>query len=151
MWAFEVSPPGGSTLSCVFYPYPDKPERGLEITFQHGADEHVAVSFFPIEQGKQCKIADDTLKVLSGDFTCHPHNGEDLQGVYWGITISVALPLIEKLGGRTALHPGESFPGNFFKTCAKGTQTHYGSHFPAHFPDAPFLRESMGTFEVVAY
>jgi hypothetical protein len=152
MWAFEVSPSAGSELRCVFYPYPDAPNRGIEIAFRHGPDEHVAVSLFPVENGGRCEISDGALlKKLSADFTCHPHNGEDLQGVYWGLTVSVARDMLERLGGKTALQPGGSFPGNFYKLCEKGEHAHYGSHFPAKFPGAAFTRDSMGVFEVVAY
>jgi hypothetical protein len=153
MWAFEVSPPAGSELRCVFYPYPAAPERGLEIAFTHSARDDVGVSFYPVENGARREITPVLLKSISADFQIRAHTGEDLQGVYWGATASVALKFLEKLGGKAALTlaPGDSFPGNFYKLLPTGKYAHMGSCFPAKFPDAPFSRDSMGTFSVVAY
>lgn len=149
MWAFEVSPRPTSTLACVCYPYPDAPRRALSMRFEHGEGDLLGLSVDLLEQGKPAPMDDDLQRRLYHGMKHRPHNGEDLQGVYWGMGISLPVALLEELGGAMALQPGAVFPGNFYKLSQDAQLAHQGSHFPAQFPDAPFARESMGRFELV--
>ena len=142
MWAFEVSPPDGSSLCCVMYPYPTKPELAFSVEITHGSDS-AKVSLFLIEGGER-KNLDIPVQVSA-------HNGEDLQGVYWGATVSLPIAALEKSGGKTAFKSGNSFPGNFYKLCAAPNWKHMGSHFPAIFPGGAYTQGSMGEFIVVSY
>lgn len=151
MWAFEVSPPETSALQCVLYLYPDRPELALSVRLEHSGGETVAVSVRPMEDGRERQPSAKAKAALSGGMTASPHNGEDLQGVYWGMTVSLPLAALELLGGPTALTPGRSFPGNFYKTCADERFAHLGSYFPAAFPHSPYGPVSMGPFQVVSY
>ena len=75
------------------------------------------------------------------------HNGEDLQGVYWGE--EVFLPRKE-LGLERAA-PGDKLCGNFYKLAAPPARAHCGTYFPAEDMTQPFLPTNMGEMEIVAY
>jgi len=141
MWAFEVSPPEGSELRGVFYLFPDKPEVALAVSFRPDS----GCDFFLLEGGEQRAINPPQ------GFAPHPHNGEDLQGIYWGGMASLPLDWLESLGGRVKLGPGDAFPGNFYKLCPGPAQEHKGSYFPADFPGDPYHQKSMGQFLVAPY
>lgn len=153
MWAFEVSPMPGSALACVLYPYPDKPSLAVEFRFEHGEGDTVAVSVFPMEDGVRVDpIPDPALrKLLSDTVELHPHNGEDLQGAYWGMTLSLPLTTLEAMGRGPVLAPGTTVPGNFYKTCDHERFTHKGALFPADFTGNPYTAAGMGGFQVVSY
>lgn len=140
MWAFEVSPAEGSSLACVLYPFTQRPEQGFGLCITHWGDRAVC-SAGPL--GEETPA----FRLLA----CHPHNGEDLQGVYWGVTLALPIAAVAELGGPVSLSPGDRIPGNFYKTCAAGRFAHMGSFFRADFPDNPYVRESMCDFSVVGY
>jgi len=77
-----------------------------------------------------------------------PHNGEDLQGVYWGTQVFVANESLVSAGDLILPTPGVSFPGNFYKL-RTGDYTHMGSYYPTSFPDDPF--GGMDSFEVISW
>ena len=143
MWAFEVSPQPASALHCVLYPFARQAGPGLKITVAHGEEHAVtaACSLLRAEGEIPCDLGIAT----------HPHNGEDLQGVYWGMSLDIPLARLEQLGGETLLQSGKHFPGNFYKTGEAPGFTHMGSYFPADFPDAPYSRRSMGEFHPTTY
>lgn len=152
MWAFEVSPMPTSALACVLYLYPRRPEAALLLRIEHGEGDLIALGVHLLEGGSPVQLDGATQTALWKGLAHHPHNGEDLQGVYWGMTLSLPVALIEDLGGdKAALRPGDTIPGNFYKTCANGQFAHSGSYFPARFPDSPYGRDSMGPFQMVAY
>lgn len=152
MWAFEVSPAPTSTLACVIYPNPTRRELAVCLRIEHGEGDRVDTSVLLLENGRAVELdaaLQDELKHLTER---HPHNGEDLQGVYWGETLALPLDLLERLvEQRHAFRPGIEMPGNFYKLCADKRFAHQGSLFPARFPDAPFGLESMGCFRIVNY
>lgn len=150
MWAFEVSPPPTSALRCVLYLYPEKPRLAVCVTIEHGGGDQVWTELRPLEDGKPARPDASRLAPPLG-ITCRPHNGEDLQGVYWGMTVTLPVRKLEELGGATALAPGAVFPGNFYKLCEDGRFAHLGSWHPADFPADPYSRGSMGDFAVISY
>jgi len=139
MWAFEVSPPDGSELRGVFYLFPDRPGLALAVSMRpdHGCN------FFLLEDGKQRGINPPQ------GFTAHPHNGEDLQGIYWGSLAVMPIDWLKSLGGRVSLGAGDAFCGNFYKLCPSAEWEHKGSYFPADFSGDAFSEKSMGEFLIV--
>ena len=138
MWAFEVSPPEGSELRGVFYFFVQQP--GLALVLSLRPDGSSAFSL--LEKGKQHAINPPQ------GFVLHPHNGEDLQGVYWGGLAALPLDWLESLGGPLYSHGADQFAGNFYKLCPSSQMTHSGSFFPADFTGDPYARDSMGQFVV---
>lgn len=143
MWAFEVSPPPGSELRCVLYLYPGEPETAFCLSAY--ADE--TVGCFLIRNGIEVPAPGRRPQ----DVILHPYSGEDLQGVYWGSTITVSRHFLQELGGEASLAPGSRFGGNFFKLCTLPPFVHKGSFFPADFTANPYLPASMGDLSVVSY
>lgn len=150
MWAFEVSPMPTSALACALYCFPAAPEQALFLRLEHGEGDLVTAEV-RLLQGGQLQPPTPAATAAQHRLELHPHNGEDLQGVYWGRTLSLPLDAVRTLGGELALSPGARLPGNFYKTCEDQRFAHQGSLFPAAFPQAPYALQSMGEFEVVAY
>lgn len=138
MWAFEVSPMPSSALCCVVYCFEDS--RALEIKFTHGENHDITTDINIINGGTAQPVSIESIQQ-------HPHNGEDLQGVYWGQTVSLPLAAI----GDIKLQAGKTCPGNFYKTCDVEPFIHKGSFSPADFEGDPYSLSSMGIFEAVSY
>lgn len=151
MWAFEVSPMPGSTLRCVLYPFIDDPSLALHLTLQHHAGDQVGVGVHLWRENTELPMDKTTQSKLFHALQVRPHNGEDLQGVYWGMLMTLPIPVIEALGGTTRFAPQATFPGNFYKTCTHPAFAHMGSYFRAQFPHRPYALDSMGNLEVIAY
>lgn len=141
MWAFEVSPLPGSELRAVLYLFAQNPALALHCTAVMQEDGVPAYS--ALLKGKSTPE-----KTASSVF--HAYSGEDLQGVYWGMECALPISALEELGGSVLLAPGDSFPGNFYKTCPHPERPHYGSFTPACW-DAPCTAEGMDVLSVVDY
>lgn len=148
MWAFEVSPPEGSTLECVLYPYPNAPNTALCLRLWHRGDESFCGAAL-LKNGSPA-FSNAPEQLILHTLGSHPHNGEDLQGVYWGRLLTLPVSTIEEMGGPAALGGGGRVPGNFYKTCPQGPQTHMGSLFRADWQQ-PYAPQSMGQFQIVNY
>ena len=140
MWAFEVSPPEGSELRGVFYLFPARPGAALVVSMSPDS----GCDFFMLEDGKERAINPPQ------GFAVHPHNGEDLQGIYWGGLAALPLDWLASLGGSLSLGAGSAFPGNFYKLCPGPESGHKGSYFPADFFGNPYCEKNMGGFLVVS-
>jgi len=141
MWAFEVSPPEGSELRGVFYLFPDKSGMALAVSMRPNG----GCDFFLLEDGKQRAVNPPQ------GFVPHPHNGEDLQGVYWGGLAALPFDWLQSLDGKVSLGADESFLGNFYKLCPGPAGEHKGSFFPADFLGDAYNEEGMGEFLMVSY
>lgn len=153
MWAFEVNPPAMSRLEAVLYIFEDAPDTALAIVAipaGQSSDGGDVIGCCLLKNGAEVPVSAEIEKKLQS-IVLHPHNGEDLQGVYWGYTIDIPLTLLEEWGGRTRLRSGSRFPGNFYKICAEQPYIHYGCFAKADFEGNPYLSASMGDFEVVTY
>ena len=139
MWAFEVSPPQGSELRGVFYIFREKPGLALVLSLRPNG----SYAFSLLEENGQERPVNPPQ-----GFALFPHNGEDLQGVYWGGLAALPLDWLESLGGPLNLKDGSEFAGNFYKLCPGPEMAHSGSFFPADFAVYPFAVDSMGMFEV---
>lgn len=151
MWAFEVSPMPASELVCICFPYPAAPQRALCVRVRHGEGDQADVWIERLENGRPLPLSEDLQQKVAQQMHHRPHNGEDLQGVYWGMALSLPIALLEEIGGRMTIQPGEHFPGNFYKLSNDERFAHQGSYFPAQFPDEPFAPQSMGRFALVRY
>lgn len=142
MWAFEVSPPAASSLRCVLYLYPDAPEQALYVDIHPSGQVQAGLLKDGVPSGSE----------LDGpELTARPLGGEDLQGVYWGSTITLPLDALTAFGGAVELEPGCKLRGNFYKLCTEPPYVHAGSCFPADFTGNPYTVDNMGTFQIVAY
>jgi len=144
MWAFEVSPSEDSSLRCVLYLYKQDPERAVCMdVYSRG---HIRVALL-----RAGEAGEEPIQLESESYTAAPFGGEDLQGVYWGSTLTVPLEALRAMGGPLALETGDSFPGNFYKLCTQQPFVHSGSCFPADFAANPYTKDNMGDFQVVPY
>ncbi len=151
MWAFEVNPLPGSRLECVAYLFEKAPDTALAVVAVPTIDNNPdVVGCCLLKDGSELPVS-PALEQKLQSINVHPHNGEDLQGAYWGCTIDIPLPLLEEWSGKTFLATGKRFPGNFYKICVEEPQIHLGSWHEANFNSNPYLLESMGEFEVVEY
>jgi len=144
MWAFEVSPPAASSLRCVLYLYPGRQSDALCVDIYPDGTARVALM-------RDARLGEDPVVIPSGLYRLKPLAGEDLQGVYWGGTVTIPLDELSELGGPLGVESGNSFPGNFYKLCTREPFVHAGSCFPADFAGNPYSRENMGDFQVVSY
>ena len=144
MWSFEVSPLPASSLRCVLYLFRDKPRDALCVDIYSTGHVHASL----LHGGQS---AEDGTVLQKEEFTTRELGGEDLQGVYWGNTVTIPLDCLRRLGGALDLNPGGSFPGNFYKLCSQEPFVHSGSCFPADFAANPYARNSMGELQVVCY
>ena len=139
MWAFEVYSSPQSELKAVLYLFSEK-HLSLHITIT--AEDPVAIKAFVMgESGEEIPVQADIS----------PHNGEDLQGVYWGANIAISLNALAKTAPLCGLSVGEHFYGNFYKLRDDADYSHMGSYAPANFPDSPFDIDSMDIFSLVSY
>ena len=151
IWAFEVNPSPGSRLECVLYLFAGKPDTALAVVaVPKGEAAPDIIGCCLIKDGGELPVAPEITEKLQG-IRVHPHNGEDLQGVYWGYSIDIPISLLEEWGGKTLLNPGDTFPGNFYKICIDEPNVHMGCFYKADFNGNPYLPESCGRFEVVRY
>ena len=141
MWAFEVSPPQGSELRAVFYLFPHRPDTALHVVIRPGGECEIAL----------CANGIFTTQKPPDGFRLRPHNGEDLQGVYWGGLAHLPLSWLDSLADGVGLSLGGSFLGNFYKLCEGPVFAHKGSYFPADYQSGCFGKKSMGEFLVVSY
>lgn len=151
MWAFEVTPSPMSRLEAVLYIFADKPDTALAVVAIPADDaDSDMIGCCLLKNGAELPVSAEMEQKLQG-IALHPHNGEDLQGVYWGYTIDFPLELLEEWGGKLKLSPGSHFPGNFYKICMEEPDVHMGCFEKADFDGNPYLPDSMGDFEVVTY
>jgi len=140
MWAFEVSPPQGSELRGVFYLFREQPELVFVLSIK--PDGSCAFSL-EAEGG----VFERAINPPPG-FVLHPHNGEDLQGVYWGGLAALPLDWLESLGGPLNLEDGSGeFYGNFYKLCPGPEMAHSGCFSPADYA-FDYTGDGMGVFAV---
>ena len=139
MWAFEVYTSPQSELRCVLYPFKN---AGLAL--------HIIAKAVDPTDVTAC-VVDCNSHASSVAVSATPHNGEDLQGVYWGAQISLKLSELEAVSPMCSLTAGEAFPGNFYKLRNDENYSHMGSFAPADFPDKPFGKNSMDSFVLISY
>ncbi len=143
LWAFEVNPAPRSSLKAVFASATN-PEVGFTVQLMSTGSLETTV----------------TIGGRTGSFeeqgfippTLEPFWGEDLQGVYWGGTISFFRQELERLCGEDCLNPGSVLYGNLYKLSDDAQKPHSGSLFPADFAGGkPFDLPSLDEFQIVSY
>ncbi|MEG1779311.1 MAG: hypothetical protein RR263_04355, partial [Oscillospiraceae bacterium] len=82
----------------------------------------------------------------------HFFGGEDLQGIYWGVDITLPKENLQDKFPTAQLYKGGKLKGNFYKTCTEPPFVHMGSLFPCDFTNKDFISpEAMAEFEIVDY
>ncbi|MEG0540733.1 MAG: hypothetical protein RR528_00235 [Angelakisella sp.] len=136
MWAFEMVPSKESTLEAVF-----TTASSQKLLFARCAAEGKVSCFVRTPQG------DRPLTAIS-----HSLSGEDLQGIYWGITITLPRTLLEELFGKGAVDVGSTLLGNIYKLSDNKEKPHKGSLAPADFAGGrEYALGSMAEFKIVNY
>ena len=135
LWAFETHPEPQSSLKAVF-------------ALDPGQDKLLSVEFFPA--GEPVLLVDGKSHP-AGEMHVHRFEGEDLQGVYWGATLTLPHTLLKEIYPGLALAKGDRILGNLYKLCT-GERPHSGSFTPADFAGGrPFEKDSLDWFDLVEY
>ena len=86
------------------------------------------------------------------DAIAHAIAGEDLQGVYWGTSVSVSRRLAAQALEAGDLAPGSVLLGNFYKRSWDPEKPHHGSCWPADFAGGrEYALSSLAPFRVARY
>ncbi len=136
MWAFEAFPRPDSRLEAVFA----APDGGRLLIPWVRADGAF---------GCLCRAGgrDKNLDCLA-----HAVEGEDLQGVYWGIAIALDRDLADRELGRGALREGGVLPGNFYKLSDDPDKPHQGAMAPTDFTGGRrYAPDALTPFQIVRY
>lgn len=136
IWAFEMVPKPESRLQAVFT------TRDNELLlFAESWSGGKVDCFVRTPQG------DRPVTVIS-----HSLCGEDLQGIYWGATITLPRSLLEDCFGKGAAEVGSCLMGNLYKLSDNKEKPHKGSLFPADFANGrEYAMSSMGELKIVSY
>ncbi len=144
LWAFEASPAPRSSLKAVFCPA-KRPGVCFSAELMSTGSLTAAITTGDGRTGsfEQLGFAPPALE---------PFWGEDLQGIYWGGTLSFFRKELERLCGKDCLNPGAVLYGNLYKLSSDAEKPHSGSFFPADFAGGrPFDHPSLGEFQIVSY
>lgn len=117
--SFEANPNKKSCLSFCIKPL--KSEKAVYL--KAFADKKLSASIVS---------KDSSYSPYLGNVRAHFYDGDDLQGVFWGLDVEVSLLDLEKALGASV---GDKFEGGFFKTCEQEPWKHYGSLFPCDWND----------------
>lgn len=136
MWAFEMVPRKESMLTAVF-----TTAGSQNLLFSRCMSDGSLACFVRNPQG------DRPVTVISHSFC-----GEDLQGIYWGITVNFPRTLLEELFGKGAAAIGATLLGNVYKLSDNKEKPHKGSLAPADFANGhEYSLGSMAEFKFVNY
>lgn len=136
MWAFEARPRPESTLKAVFT-LPSC-QTLLEITAD--AQKNWACA----------AVSPSGRRPVSA--LAHSLDGEDLQGVFWGMSILLKRSDVEEALGKGCTEAGQVLLGNVYKLSDSPEKPHRGSLFPAAFGTGrEYALESMARFPIVSY
>ena len=136
MWAFEMVPKKESKLQAVFTTKDSQILLFAE-SYAHGKLD----CYFLTPQGKT------PITVIS-----HSINGEDLQGVYWGISITFPKVELEQIFGVSVLSLGSTLMGNIYKLSDNVDKPHKGSLHPANFAGhKEYALSSLAEFKIVSF
>ena len=138
MWAFEVFTSSHSELRGVFRLFEDN-TAALHVRARAGSSV-LADAWIDMPGGENIPV----------EVSAAPHNGEDLQGVYWGAQIFLDYKDLSCAAGFSPPAPGSKFSGNFYKMRTDEPYIHMGSYYPADF-SANSQFESMDSFEVISW
>ena len=136
MWAFEMVP---------------QPESRLRAVFTAPQSQNLLVLTAAAGGACTCLVrgpgGDKPL-----DAIVHSLDGEDLQGIYWGVTVTVRRAAVEEALGKGCTQVGFTLRGNFYKLSDSPVKPHKGSLYPADFAGGrEYALPSLGEFKIVAY
>lgn len=135
LWAFESRPKPLSRVEAVF----GRPDRAPSLRVTAWAE------------GRWRCVRGAAPEELPLDAGVRPMAGDDFQGEYWGISLTLSRSLAEEALG-LALEPGAAVLGNFYKRSCDPEKPHDGSFWPADFAGGrEYDRPSLARFTVVRY
>ena len=135
MWAFEMLP---------------RPESNLRGLLTADGSRRLWLRAWP--DGRWECTADGPAGEEKLDAIAHTLDGEDLQGIYWGMSIRVPCSQARQVLGPENLRPGGSLLGNFYKLSDNKDKPHKGSLYPADFAGGrEYALSSLARFQVVNY
>lgn len=136
LWAFEAKPRPQSRVEALF----TAPKGNGLLRVTAWAD------------GRRSVIArspDGEERTLDADF--RPMAGDDFQGEYWGISVSIPRGEAEAVLG-LSLEPGAVVSGNFYKRSDDPEKLHHGCCWPADFAGGQeYGPSSLAPFTVTRY
>ena len=136
MWAFEMVPMPESRLRAVF----TTPRSANLLVVTAEAGGHCSC-------GARGPGGDKPM-----DSIVHSLDGEDLQGIYWGVTAALRRAAVEEILGPGCTETGKTLLGNFYKLSDSPKKPHKGSLYPADFAGGrEYALSSLGEFRIVAY
>ncbi|MDD3193225.1 MAG: hypothetical protein PHE47_05150 [Oscillospiraceae bacterium] len=143
LWAFETRPSPESVLMARLAFAPDQKEPYLQIRVD---------SF----GGMDCTVQDGEKKTplaLYGVLPqLHSYRGEDLEGEYWGVVVTLPRSAVQKIYGTDPIAPGYAMRGNLYKEDTAPKSSHRGSLFPIDLEqEDPFGPASFQPFVFVNY
>ena len=106
LWAFEVNPSPHSSLKAVFAPVNQPGVFFAAELMSTGSLEATITKGGSTARFEEQGFIPPTLE---------PFWGEDLQGIYWGGTITFFRKELERLCGDDCLNPGAVLYGNLYK------------------------------------
>ncbi|MEG0752064.1 MAG: hypothetical protein RR998_02465 [Oscillospiraceae bacterium] len=139
--AFERSPEFGSADllddSCVAVAFDFFPERGRKML----------IGVFNAK-GQYLLFADESP--LDYPLDVASYAGEDEQGWYWGIRVTLPHELLKQVFGSAKISDGHTMLGNFYKFKRTGNTSHLGAVCPANH-DFIFSHDNLSPFAAVSY
>lgn len=136
MWAFEAHPRPGSSLEAVFA--------------APGGDSAL-VLWVRADGAYGCTLRAPGGQRRGLDCVARTLEGEDLQGVYWGIEIALDRNLAARELGRP-LEEGGTLLGNFYKLSDDPDKPHRGSMAPADLTgERLYQPDALTPFAIVRY
>lgn len=127
---FEAKPEIGSMVSAIFK------NCEKELFIECGLEHCNCVL-----KENNCKVALDENSVQF-----HRFEGEDLQGIYWAVDVTLPLKLIYN----NEISNGNYIMGNFYKY-SKEEHPHNGSLYPADFSLTMGNKQNLGKLEFMKY
>ena len=136
MWAFEMVP---------------RPESRLRAVVTTKNSEYLLVLTAKPDGSCDCMMR-GPLGDKPLDCVVHPYMGEDLQGIYWGVTVTLRRSTVEQYLGPDTTSVGSVLRCNFYKLSSNAQKPHKGSMYPADFAGKKeYALPSLAEFTVVNY
>ncbi len=142
LWAFEAHPSPKSVLTAKLNFSPQKSETYLILS----SDSKGA-----LESSVQKLDGSVPLALYKSLPQLRTYTGQDLEGEYWGVVISLPRFAVKSVYGEDPIKPGSQITGNVIKQDTGLNTNHIGSLFPADpSHDDPFGPASFKAMRFVA-
>ena len=135
--SFETAPIKESALEVILNFFPEEYDISMYIEVKAdkslfcGTCKNAVQSSYPFD--------------IKSDF----FDGEDLQGIYWGVTLQISLDCIKSFYNQPQMNT--HLLGNLYKTCKSSPAEHYGSLFPSNMKGNYLSQDNLGKFTIIHY